>query len=141
MGMKKVALVEALQALETADHALMSMMVCYEDMRGSDPQREAESKKRALDHAQAWQEAVHTFDNKRVVVRVSCDPEAVRAFKNASDGIRSSASKLFKHVISSYDEVGAEVRHQRQEAFEQARRELGFGKEGAGKEEPVAKHA
>jgi hypothetical protein len=122
--MKRDALVPALQALQHADNALMEMALAFSNARRNGEQSEAEWKETKWEKTKAWQDAINSYDDNRVIANLVCDRSSIDALRTASKGMRSNASKLFKSVINNYDEMGIEVQKHITDAFALARRDL-----------------
>jgi hypothetical protein len=123
--MKRDALVGALQALEHADKALMDMALAIENSRKNGEQSETDGEETVWKKTQVWQDAMKSYDDKRVIAKLVCDRTSINALYEAGRGMRSNASKLFKNIIKGYDEMGAEVQKLIVDTFAIARKELG----------------
>jgi hypothetical protein len=123
--MKRDALVSVVQALERAADALMEMALVFANARKNGEESEAAWKETKWEKTQAWQQAMNSYDDKRALANLVCDRRTVDALRSASKAMRWNASKLFKGVISNYDEIGPEIQRLIVDAFAVARKELG----------------
>jgi hypothetical protein len=127
--MKRDALVAALQALEFANDALMKLALEYESKPANGAEEDATRQQTRWEKTLAWQRAIEDLDDKRVIVNLVCSKAIIDALRTAARGMRLNASKPFKSVIRSYDEMGAETQKHISEAFRVARTELGVESE------------
>lgn len=126
--MKRDALVKALQALEKADDALMELGLAHET-RHKGALTPEDGRALVQSKTDAWQTAINALDFERILVKLVCGKATVDAFREASQSIRRSASKLFKLEVKNYDEVGEEAQKHILAAYNVARKELGINEE------------
>jgi hypothetical protein len=124
--MKRDAIAAAIQAMDAADDALMELGIAYQLLKSGGPvSQELFKQEKQVE----WKGAIDTFDKKRAIVELVCTSGVHDALRAVSKAIRSNASKLFKKIISSYDEMGTEIQKARMDAYAAARTELGISEE------------
>ena len=122
--LKRDTVVSAVQAMDAVKDALMSYAARREGAKhvGIDPKMS----ENVMESMTTWTERSSAFEAKRAMAALICGKEFNDALWKIQQTLRGGFSKLFKDTISTYDDIGAEIRDRTIDAIVAARNELGI---------------
>jgi hypothetical protein len=107
--MKRDAIFAAIQGLERANSAVISMATVFNHAPGPDDDKEGVWATRKTDAMILCRDATNEFDDRRAIATLVCSPELSSALSKASWEIRAAVSKVFENYATQYGDISKEI--------------------------------